>query len=469
MIIDLNLRDSFQYRHNSPSQKETEEMLAAIGVNSMETLIAQTLPSSIRSKKNLDLPAAKSEYDYIKDLKITAQKNTVANSFIGQGYYDTIVPPVIQRNILENPGWYTAYTPYQAEIAQGRLEALINFQTMVIELTGMEIANASLLDEATAAAEAISMLVQTRPRHKREANKLLVDQSVFPQTLEVLTTRMTPIDIEIECLDLSQADLSDPNVFGVYVQYPNNEGRLMDWQDFSEKATSHDIKIAVGTDLMALTLFTPPGAWGADVVIGTSQRLGVPMGFGGPHAAFFATKEVYKRNVPGRIIGISKDREGNRAYRMALQTREQHIRREKATSNICTAQVLLAVMAGMYAVYHGPEGLKKIAQKIHGLAKSFEKGLHELGITTQQNTFFDTVYFSVGDAKKLRALAEAQHLNFRYHQQNDVSVSFDETHDQADVISVLTIIAQSMGKSIPLVERSIEVSIDGKLQRNKIF
>ncbi len=469
MIIDLNLRDSFQYRHNSPSQKETEEMLAAIGVNSMETLIAQTLPSSIRSKKNLDLPAAKSEYDYIKDLKIMAHKNTVANSFIGQGYYDTIVPPVIQRNILENPGWYTAYTPYQAEIAQGRLEALINFQTMVIELTGMEIANASLLDEATAAAEAISMLVQTRPRHKREANKLLVDQSVFPQTLEVLTTRMTPIDIEIECLDLSQADLSDPKVFGVYVQYPNNEGRLMDWQDFSEKATSHDIKIAVGTDLLALTLFTPPGAWGADVVIGTSQRLGVPMGFGGPHAAFFATKKVYKRNVPGRIIGISKDREGNRAYRMALQTREQHIRREKATSNICTAQVLLAVMAGMYAVYHGPEGLKKIAQKIHGLAKSFEKGLHELGIATQQNTFFDTVYFSVGDTKKLRALAEAQYLNFRYHQQNDVSVSFDETHDQADVILVLTIIAQSMGKSIPLVERSIEVSIEGKLQRKQDF
>ena len=469
MIIDLNLRDSFQYRHNSPSQKETEEMLAAIGVNSMETLIAQTLPSSIRSKKNLDLPAAKSEYDYIKDLKIMAHKNTVANSFIGQGYYDTIVPPVIQRNILENPGWYTAYTPYQAEIAQGRLEALINFQTMVIELTGMEIANASLLDEATAAAEAISMLVQTRPRHKREANKLLVDQSVFPQTLEVLTTRMTPIDIEIECLDLSQADLSDPKVFGVYVQYPNNEGRLMDWQDFSEKATSHDIKIAVGTDLLALTLFTPPGAWGADVVIGTSQRLGVPMGFGGPHAAFFATKKVYKRNVPGRIIGISKDREGNRAYRMALQTREQHIRREKATSNICTAQVLLAVMAGMYAVYHGPEGLKKIAQKIHGLAKSFEKGLHELGIATQQNTFFDTVYFSVGDTKKLRALAEAQYLNFRYHQQNDVSVSFDETHDQADVILVLTIIAQLMGKSIPLVERSIEVSTEGKLQRKQDF
>ena len=469
MIIDLNDRDSFQHRHNSPSKKETDQMLAAIGVTSMETLIAQTIPSSIRSQKKLALPAAKSEYDYIKDLKTTAQKNTVANSFIGQGYYDTIVPPVIQRNILENPGWYTAYTPYQAEIAQGRLEALINFQTMIIELTGMEIANASLLDEATAAAEAISMLVQTRPKHKKEANKLLVDRSVFPQTLEVLTTRMTPIDIKIETVDLSQADLSDPSVFGVYIQYPNNEGRLMDWHTFSKKAKSHDIKIAVGTDLLALTLFTPPGSWGADVVIGTSQRLGVPMGFGGPHAAFFATKEIYKRNVPGRIIGVSKDREGNRAYRMALQTREQHIRREKATSNICTAQVLLAVMAGMYAVYHGPEGLKKIALKIHGLAKSFEKGLHELGITTQQNTFFDTVYFSIGDGKQLRALAETQQLNFRYHQHDEVSVSFDETHDQADVISVLTVVAQSIEKAVPTVAPSIEITIEGPLQRKQDF
>ena len=469
MIIDLNERDSFQHRHNSPSKKETEEMLNALGVSSMKAFIKQTLPLSIRSKKKLSLPAAKSEYGYIKDLKKIAQKNTVANSFIGQGYYDTIVPPVIQRNILENPGWYTAYTPYQAEIAQGRLEALINFQTMIIELTGMEIANASLLDEATAAAEAVSMLAQTRSRQKKEANKLLVDKSIFPQTLEVLTTRMTPVDIEIACLDLSKADLSDPSVFGVYVQYPNNEGRLIDWHIFSEKAKLNDIKIAVSTDLLALTLFTPPGDWGADVVIGTSQRLGVPMGFGGPHAAFFATKEIYKRNVPGRIIGLSKDREGNMAYRMALQTREQHIRREKATSNICTAQVLLAVMAGMYAVYHGPDGLQKIALKIHGLAKAFEKGLHELGITTSQHPFFDTVYFSVIDTDKLHALAEAQNLNFRYHQQNAVSISFDETHDQSDVITVLMVIAQYMEKEVPLVSTPIEVSIDSSLRREHGF
>ena len=469
MIIDLNERDSFQHRHNGPSNKEIEKMLTVIGVNSIETLIAETLPSSIRSEKKLTLPAAKSEYNYIKDLKKTAQKNTIANSFIGQGYYNTIVPPIIQRNILENPGWYTAYTPYQAEIAQGRLEALINFQTMIIELTGMEIANASLLDEATAAAEAVSMLKQIRSKHKKEANKLIVDKSIFPQTLEVLTTRMNPVNIEIVCLDLSKADLSDPSVFGVYVQYPNNEGRVMDWHLFSEKAKSNDIKIAVGTDLLALTLFIPPGYWGADVVIGTSQRLGVPMGFGGPHAAFFATKEVYKRNIPGRIIGVSKDREGNKAYRMALQTREQHIRREKATSNICTAQVLLAVMASMYAVYHGPKGLKKIALKVHGLAKSLEKGLQKIGIATSQYTFFDTVYFTVTDAKKLRKLAERQNLNFRYHQKNNISISFDETHDQSDLIKVLSVIAQSMEKKVPSVPASFEVILDSSLKRRQPF
>ena len=469
MIIDLNERDSFQHRHNSPSNKEIEKMLTVIGVDSIEALIAETLPSSIRSEKKLTLPAAKSEYNYIKDLKKTAQKNTIANSFIGQGYYNTIVPPIIQRNILENPGWYTAYTPYQAEIAQGRLEALINFQTMIIELTGMEIANASLLDEATAAAEAVSMLKQIRSKHKKEANKLIVDKSIFPQTLEVLTTRMNPVNIEIVCLDLSKADLSDPSVFGVYVQYPNNEGRVMDWHLFSEKAKSNDIKIAVGTDLLALTLFIPPGYWGADVVIGTSQRLGVPMGFGGPHAAFFATKEVYKRNIPGRIIGVSKDREGNKAYRMALQTREQHIRREKATSNICTAQVLLAVMASMYAVYHGPKGLKKIALKVHGLAKSLEKELQKIGIATSQYTFFDTVYFTVTDAKKLRKLAERQNLNFRYHQKNNISISFDETHDQSDLIKVLSVIAQSMEKNVPSVPASFEVILDSSLQRRQLF
>ena len=469
MIIDLNDRDSFQHRHNGPSEKEIEKMLTVIGVNSMETLISETVPSSIRSEKKLNLPAAKSEYNYIKDLKKTAQKNTIANSFIGQGYYNTIVPPIIQRNILENPGWYTAYTPYQAEIAQGRLEALINFQTMIVELTGMEIANASLLDEATAAAEAVSMLVQTRPKHKKEANKLLVDKSIFPQTLEVLNTRMKPVNIEIACLDLSKADLSDSSVFAVYIQYPDNEGRLMDWHLFSEKAKSNDIKIAVGTDLLALTLFTPPGDWGADVVIGTSQRLGVPMGFGGPHAAFFATKEIYKRNIPGRIIGVSKDREGNKAYRMALQTREQHIRREKATSNICTAQVLLAVMAGMYAVYHGPKGLKKIALKIHGLARSFERGLQEIGITTSRYTFFDTVYFTVTDVKKLRKLAELQNLNFRYHQKNNLSISFDETHDQSDLFKVLSVVAQSMEKGTPSVSASFEVLLDSSLQRKHPF
>ncbi|NQW28102.1 MAG: aminomethyl-transferring glycine dehydrogenase [Flammeovirgaceae bacterium] len=469
MNVDLNYRDAFQQRHNSPSEIEISQMLAAVGVQSLGELIDQTIPNSIRSKKSLALPKAKSEYDYIKNLRVIAEKNTVAHSFIGQGYYDTIVPPVIQRNILENPGWYTAYTPYQAEIAQGRLEALINFQTMVIDLTGMEIANASLLDEATAAAEAVSMLAQMRSKEKKGAHKFLVDQYVYPQTIEVLKTRMEPIGIEIQVVDLTYADLSDPQVFGIFVQYPNDHGYLVDWQAFGQRAKRSDVTIAVSTDLLALTLFASPGSWGADVVVGTSQRFGVPMGYGGPHAAFYATKEAFKRSVPGRIIGVSKDREGNSAYRMALQTREQHIKREKATSNICTAQVLLSVMAGMYAVYHGPIGLKKIALKVHGLAKSFEKGLRAMGIDPKEGQFFDTVFFTVTDSQNLQHLALAKNINFRYHKNNGVSVSFDETHDYQDLMLALGIIADYYQMEVPIIPENIELNIAGALQRKDLY
>ncbi|MFY0685935.1 MAG: aminomethyl-transferring glycine dehydrogenase [Cyclobacteriaceae bacterium] len=458
MNINLNHRDSFEERHNGPSPSEVAQMLDYVGVDDLDELIDQTIPQSIRLTKSLNLPSATSEYTYINELRKLASENKVANSFIGQGYYDTIVPPVVLRNILENPGWYTAYTPYQAEIAQGRLEALINYQTMVIDLTGMEMANASLLDEATAAAEAMSMLFGGRKGAKKKSNKFLVDQHVFPQTLDVLLSRSIPIGIEIEVVELSEQHLDNDEVFGVYFQFPNNNGNLIDWSQFTQKAVEKEISIAVGTDLMSLTLFTPPGEWGADVVVGTSQRLGVPMGFGGPHAAFFATKEKYKRAIPGRIIGSSIDSEGNTAYRMALQTREQHIKRERATSNICTAQVLLAVISSMYAVYHGPKGLQKIASKIHGLARTVSSGLSQLGIDNLNDTYFDTILVQIDDADKLRKIAEDRFVNFRYYEDNHVGISFDQTHCVVDAQLVLDIFSEFTGKqSIPVSE---EVSIE---------
>src|SRR6266853_777548 len=367
--------DTFVRRHLGADAAEVAQMLATLGLHSLDALIDAAVPAKIRLDKPLALPAGRGEHETLAELRAIAAKNKVLKNYIGQGYSDTITPPVIQRNILENPGWYTAYTPYQAEIAQGRMEALINFQTMVMDLTGMEIANASLLDEATAAAEALHLLHASRKPEKKNAHKFFVDQNTFPQVIDLLKTRSTPIGVELVIGDVVQLDITDANLFAVYIQNPDNNGAVKDHSAFIASAHEKNVFVVMGSDLMSLLLMKSPGDMGADVVVGSSQRFGVPMGFGGPHAAFFATKDEFKRQMPGRIIGVSIDASGNPAYRMALQTREQHIRREKATSNICTAQVLLSVMASMYAVYHGPKGLKKIAGRIHGLAKLLASGV----------------------------------------------------------------------------------------------
>jgi len=394
MKLNIDYQEKFQSRHIAPNEADTAKMLKTVGVSSLDELIDQTVPAGIRLKNPLNLPAAKSEFDYLNTLKQTASKNKVFKSFIGQGYYDVIVPGVIQRNILENPGWYTQYTPYQAEIAQGRLQALLNFQTMVADLTGMEIANASLLDEGTAAAEA--MFMQYSLRKNQQANVFFVSQELFPQTIDILKTRSEPYGIELQIGDHNTVELTE-NMFGAIVQYPAGEGEVYDYKEYAIKAHEKGIKLTVVADLMSLVLLTPPGEWGADIVVGNTQRFGVPMGFGGPHAAFFATKEEYKRSLPGRIIGVTIDSAGDYALRMALQTREQHIRRDKATSNICTAQALLAIMAGMYAVYHGPQGLKLIAERIHGLTVLLADSLKELGYEQLNKSFFDTVKFDLGE------------------------------------------------------------------------
>ena len=382
-------------------------MLKTIGVDSLETLIDETIPQNIRLKHPLQLPPPLSENLFLKSFKTTVGKNQIFKSYIGLGYYDTLLPGVIQRNILENPGWYTAYTPYQAEIAQGRLEALINFQTMVSELTGMELANASLLDEGTAAAEAMTMLYASKGRSKKKATTFFIDEKVFEQTKEVLKTRASPVGIALKIGPLSDLDLTDPDLFGVLLQYPNSDGEVINYNGLVASAKENEVSTAFSTDLLSLTLLKPPGEMGADVVIGSTQRFGIPMGFGGPHAAFFATKEAYKRQIPGRIIGVSVDKSGNNAYRMALQTREQHIKRERATSNICTAQVLLAVMAGMYAVYHGPKGLKAIASRTHGLAVMTAEWLKLLGFEQVNEAYFDTIRINVDEVQKekIRAFA----------------------------------------------------------------
>ncbi len=448
MLVNLNKRAPFEHRHNGPTRNEQEEMLSAIGAESIDDLISKTVPDNIRLKKDLDLPEAMDEYEYLTKMKQVAQKNEVRKSFIGQGYYNCEVPTVILRNVLENPAWYTAYTPYQAEIAQGRLEALINFQTLVIDLTGMEIANASLLDEGTAAAEAMTMFYGLRKgAKKKSAAKFLVDHRVFPQTLEVLKTRAIPMGIEVEVVDIDKADLTAEDLFGIYFQYPDNDGEVIDRSALTAAANENQVFVGVGTDLLALCLFEGPGKWGVDAVVGTSQRFGVPLGYGGPHAAFFATKEQYKRAVPGRMIGASKDAEGNDAFRMALQTREQHIKRERATSNICTAQVLLAVMSSMYAVYHGPAGLRNIALRVKGMAQSVADQLRQSDIEVVNTRFFDTVKFKAGDLAGLKARSEDKKVNLRYHEDDFVSISFDETHRIADAELVLEVI---LSKSVQL-------------------
>ncbi len=434
----------FTERHIGPNEQETAEMLSTIGISSLEELISKTIPDSIRIKDTLPLPAAMSEYEYLCQLKLVASKNKVFKNYIGQGYFDTITPSVILRNVFENPGWYTQYTPYQAEISQGRLESLLNFQTMVSDLTALPIANASLLDEATAAAEAMSMLFNHKNRDTDHitAPKFFVDKQVLQQTRDVLMTRSAPIGIDLVFGDFASVTIDD-SFFGALVQYPASNGSVNDYRSFIEQVHAANAQVVMATDLLALTLLVPPGELGADVAIGSAQRFGVPMGFGGPHAAFFATKDDFKRNIPGRIIGVSIDASGRRCLRMALQTREQHIRREKATSNICTAQALLANMAALYAVYHGPDGLKNIAKRVSVLAKTLSDELSELGFENQHTSFFDTVSILVKDATIIRELAETKELNFHY-EGNQVSISVDETTGQKDILNILDIFATSL-------------------------
>ena len=404
----------FIARHIGPNEHDTEQMLKTIGEPSLAALINKTVPSNIRMQNELKLPHAMSEYEYLQHIKEISLKNKVFKNYIGQGYYDTITPSVILRNVFENPGWYTQYTPYQAEISQGRLESLLNFQTMVSDLTGLPIANASLLDEATAAAEAMTMFFNMLNKHDHiERPKFFVDTEIFPQTNDVLATRAKPVGIELVYGDYKKASL-DNTYFGAIVQYPNDKGAVENYRNFIAHAHEAGAFIVMATDLLALTLLTPPGELGADCAVGSSQRFGVPLGYGGPHAAFFSVKEDFKRSIPGRIIGVSIDAQGNRALRMALQTREQHIKREKATSNICTAQALLANMAAMYAVYHGPGGLKNIASRIALLTQTVAESIEERGFELVSDNFFDTITVKVNDIAPIREKALRQQINLRF-------------------------------------------------------
>lgn len=439
--------DKFVSRHNGPREQEVKAMLKKIGVSSIDELISQTVPPQIRLKQPLRVAPAMSEYQYIKHLKALGKKNKVFRSYLGLGYYNNILPAVIQRNVLENPGWYTAYTPYQAEIAQGRLEAILNFQTMVMDLTAMPIANASLLDEATAAAEAVFMFHNNRSKDKvkNNAHKYFVSHTVFPQTLDVIKTRSTPIGIEVVVGDAKTFKFDD-SFFGALIQYPDINGEVTDYKKFVSDLKSKDIQVCVATDLLALALIAPPGEWGADCVVGNSQRFGVPLGYGGPHAAFFTCKEDYKRLIPGRIIGVSVDSEGNQALRMALQTREQHIKRDKATSNICTAQALLAIMASMYAVYHGHDGIKAIAESVHSATVFTASELKKLGYDIKTKLYFDTILVAA-DSKKIRAIAEKKEINFRYIDDNHVSIALDQTVEEHDLGDILAVFAEAKGAS----------------------
>lgn len=438
------------YRHIGPRKEEIAKMLKTIGVSTLDELIDKTIPSSIRLDKPLDLPVGLSEYEYLRTIKEIASANKVYRTYIGLGYYGTKLPSVIQRNILENPGWYTSYTPYQAEISQGRLEALLNFQTVIMDLTGMEIANASLLDEATAAAEAMTMLFNARKRAvvKQGVVKFFVDENIFPQTLDVLKTRSAPLGIELILGKYDEFEFGE-KVFGAFVQYPGADGEIEDFRAFTEKAHESDIAVAVAADIMSLVMLTPPGEWGADVVVGSTQRFGIPLGYGGPHAGYFATKESFKRHVPGRIIGVSRDTLGNHALRMALQTREQHIKREKATSNICTAQALLATMAGMYAVYHGPAGLRQIAGNIHRNAGCLAQNLEKLGYRQLNANFFDTLKIELPDeicSDDIEKIALGKEINLRYIDNNTIGISVDEITSKDDLRDILEIFSEVAGK-----------------------
>jgi glycine dehydrogenase len=452
---------NFEDRHIGPRQDEINAMIRDLGLKSIDELIEKTIPADIRMDGPLDLPEGTSEYRYIHRLKEIAAKNKVFRSYIGLGYYDTIFPAVIQRNMLENPAWYTPYTPYQAEISQGRLEALLNFQTAVAGLAGMELANASLLDESTAAAEAMIMLFNSRKRDmvKQGADTFLVDKDVFPQTWDVVQTRALNLGIEVKEFDPTSTDFPD-DAFGLLLQYPNGNGEIIDYSSLVRQAKEKGLQVAVAADLMSLALLVPPGEWGADVVLGSSQRFGIPMGYGGPHAAYFATRESYKRALPGRIIGVSVDVHGNPALRMALQTREQHIKRERATSNICTAQALLASMAGMYAVYHGSEGIKQIAERIHSSALMLEQRLTALGYQQENKKYFDTLRIRLPEglpSSAIKKIATEKEVNFRYINNSTVGISVDETTFEDEINLILEVFAIGVKKKFDRV---------GKIEKN---
>lgn len=465
----------FASRHIGPAETETKEMLATIGVDSLGELIDKTVPAGIRLQNPVlsEVGDAISEFEYLSELKNIANQNKVFKSYIGQGYYDTIVPSVILRNLFENPGWYTQYTPYQAEIAQGRLESLLNFQTMVSDLTALPIANASLLDEGTAAAEAMAMLFNHKNKdHDRiTAPKFFIDEKIFQQTKDILITRAKPVGIEPVFGDFKTAQL-DETYFGVIVQYPDSEGSIEEHKNFIESAHHVNVQVIMATDLLALTLLVPPGELGADVAIGSSQRFGVPMGFGGPHAAFFSTKDEFKRNIPGRIIGVSVDAQNNRALRMALQTREQHIRREKATSNICTAQALLANMAAMYAVYHGPQGLKDIATRISLLTQTLAEHLQQSGYELVKKNYFDTVTFKINNREKLAEISQANEMNFHFSADNLVTISLDETTTKNDVLDILSVFDAAKEADTSVITFDDEADLENipvSLQRTSDF
>ncbi len=464
-------RNSFAYRHIGPKAVDVDQMLSTIDVDSIDTLIDQTVPSAIRADKELDLAPAMTEAEFATHIGALGEMNSVFKTYIGMGYHPTVLPGVIQRNILENPGWYTAYTPYQAEIAQGRLEALMNYQTMVVDLTGMELANASLLDEATAVAEAMSMFYGAMPRAKKKAgaNKFFVDQNTFPQSLDLLKTRTEPIGVELVLGDYRDFEPT-AEFFGALVQYPNADGSIEDYRAFGAACTEAEVQLVVAADIMSLVLLTPPGEWGADAVVGTTQRFGIPLGYGGPHAAFFATKESYKRHIPGRIIGRTIDTDGAPALRMALQTREQHIKRDKATSNICTAQVLLAVMAGAYGVYHGPEGLMDIAEAIHTKTGTLNEAVKGMGLAQHNAAFFDTLKISLklSDSAKLKSLSEDAEINFRYFDEKTIGISLNETTTDEDVAEIIAVLAAA--EQVDTIEMGdLGVYIPTELVRSTAF
>lgn len=438
MAINLSSTDLFSRRHNGSSAEEIQAMLDLVGVSSLDELARATVPASILRSEALDLPDALSEYALLQRVQDIASQNEIYRSFIGMGYHDTVTPPAIQRNVLENPAWYTQYTPYQAEISQGRLEALLNFQTMVIDLTGLEIANSSLLDEGTAAAEAMMMFSRLSRRSGKKA--FFIDRRCHPQTIDVVATRAEPLGIDIRIGDYASYEIEE-DVFGVLLQYPTSDGEVVDYAPFCQTAHDSDAYVVVAADLLSLTLLTPPGEFGADVVVGNSQRFGVPLGYGGPHAAFFATREAYKRQVPGRIIGVSVDADGKPALRMALQTREQHIRRDKATSNICTAQVLLAVIASMYGVYHGPKGLKAIAERVHNATRVLVAGLQTLGYSVRFDQFFDTIRVELeeADLDQILIAAEQNRVNLRPFGDGSIGISLDETVTPDDLDTLFAI------------------------------